>query len=87
MSVSDISRFYPHQPNLRLVEKLIAEAGLPGDRTAINVDRYGNTSNASVLIGLAEDIRSGVVELGSGEPVVLASIGANFQNGAHVVRL
>jgi len=40
-----------------------------------------------VLILLAEDVRKGVVSLGSGEPVTLAAIGANLQNGAHVIRL
>jgi len=87
MSVSDISRFYPHQSNRRLIEQLIDRAGLAEDRTAIHVDRYGNTSGASVLILLAEDVRKGVVSLGSGEPVTLAAIGANLQNGAHVIRL
>lgn len=87
LTLPEISRFYLHQPNLRLVEKLIAEAGIPADRTAINVDRYGNTSHAGVVIALAEDIRAGVVEFGSGTPILMASIGANFQNGAHVIRL
>ncbi|MEV4126251.1 3-oxoacyl-[acyl-carrier-protein] synthase III C-terminal domain-containing protein [Nocardia sp. NPDC049707] len=87
MDVGDIERFYPHQSNLRLIEKLMDIGGLPEDRTAINVERYGNTSGASVFILLAEDIRNQKVTLGSGDPVVIAAIGANLQYGAHVVRL
>ncbi|MET8877290.1 3-oxoacyl-ACP synthase III family protein [Nocardia sp. NPDC004604] len=87
MDIGDIARFYPHQSNLRLIEQLIDVGGLPPNRTATNVERYGNTSGASVLILLAEDIRNGVTTLGSGDPVVIAAIGANLQYGTHVIRL
>lgn len=87
MTVDDMTRVLVHQANLRLIEKLSDVANIDPERMPINVDRYGNTSAASVLILLAEDIRAGNISLGSGEPVVLATIGANFQYGAHVIRL
>ncbi|WP_406230062.1 3-oxoacyl-ACP synthase III family protein [Nocardia sp. NBC_01009] len=87
MDADDIARFYPHQSNLRLIERLMDAANMREDRTATNVERYGNTAGASVLILLAEDVRAGTVTLGGGEPVVVAAIGANLQYGAHVIRL
>lgn len=83
----DVARYFPHQSNLRLIEQLMLVADLPEDRTSINVDRYGNTSGASVLILLAEDVRGGIVELGSGAPIVIAAIGANLQVGAQAIAL
>ncbi|RJO78844.1 3-ketoacyl-ACP synthase [Nocardia panacis] len=85
--IDAIGRFYFHQSNLRLVDQLTEELGADPARVAINVDRYGNTSGASTLILLAEEVRSGMVALGSGVPVVLAAVGANLQYGAHVLRL
>lgn len=87
LEAADLARLYPHQANRRLIEPLREALDLPEERTAINVDRYGNTSGASVLILLAEDLRHGVVSLGSGAPVVLAAVGANLQYGAHLIRL
>ncbi|MFE2961053.1 3-oxoacyl-ACP synthase III family protein [Nocardia tengchongensis] len=87
MGTGDIAKFYLHQSNRRLIEQLADDLGAEGARVPINVDRYGNTSGASVLILLAEEVRAGAVALGSGEPVVIAAVGANLQYGAHVVRL
>ncbi|MGW4241395.1 3-oxoacyl-ACP synthase III family protein [Nocardia sp. NPDC004722] len=87
LQTNDISRFYLHQSNRRLVEQLTADLGATASRAPVNVDHYGNTSGASVLILLAEEVRAGTVALGSGDPVVLAAIGANLQYGAHIIRL
>ncbi|WP_280273147.1 3-oxoacyl-ACP synthase III family protein [Nocardia wallacei] len=87
VSLDDMTRIFVHQANLRLIEKLAAATGIESERMPTNVDRYGNTSAASVLILLAEEVRAGRVVLGSGDPVVIATIGANFQYGAHVIRL
>ncbi|WP_406229738.1 3-oxoacyl-ACP synthase III family protein [Nocardia sp. NBC_01009] len=86
-NVGDLQRLYPHQSNRRLIEQLIGALGIAENRTSINVDRYGNTSGASVLILLAEDLRNGVIGLGSGDPIVIAAVGANMQYGAHFIRL
>jgi 3-oxoacyl-[acyl-carrier-protein] synthase III len=45
-----VKRYYFHQPNKRLLEHFIQVSGLPAERVAINVDRYGNTSAAGMLI-------------------------------------
>ena len=82
-----VKRYYFHQPNRRLMDRFISEAGLPADRVACNVDRYGNTSAAGMLILLAEDLEAGVVTLGSGDLVLIAAVGANVHYGAQLIRL
>ena len=84
---NDVKRYYFHQPNKRLLDRFVAETGLPADRVACNVDRYGNTSAAGMLVMLAEDLEAGVVELGSGDLVMIAAVGANVHYGAQLVRL
>lgn len=84
---ADIDRFYLHQANKRLVEMFAQAAGLPEDKVALHMDRYGNTSAAGTLILFAEDIENGVVQFGSGQTVLFAAIGAGVHYGAHIVRL
>lgn len=82
-----VARYYFHQPNKRLLDHFVADMGLPADRVACNVDRYGNTSAAGMLVLLAEDLESGAVTLGSGDLVMIAAVGANVHYGAQLVRL
>ncbi|HYO59480.1 3-oxoacyl-ACP synthase III family protein [Archangium sp.] len=84
---SGVKRYYFHQPNKRLMEHFIGMAGVPHERVAINVDRYGNTSAAGKLILLAEDLEAGRVRLGSGDLVLVAAVGANVHYGAQLIRL
>jgi 3-oxoacyl-[acyl-carrier-protein] synthase III len=83
----EVKRYYFHQPNRRLMESFMASAGLPADRVAMNVHRYGNTSAAGMLILLAEDLEAGRVRLGSGDLVLVAAVGASVHYGAQLVRL
>jgi len=82
-----VRRYYFHQPNKRLMDHYVRGAGLPADRVACNVDRYGNTSAAGMLILLAEDLEAGVVKLGGGDLVLIAAVGANVHYGAQLIRL
>jgi 3-oxoacyl-[acyl-carrier-protein] synthase III len=84
---SEVQRYYFHQPNRRLMESFVQGAGLPAERVAMNVHRYGNTSAAGMLILLAEDLESGRVRLGSGDLVLVAAVGASVHYGAQLVRL
>lgn len=83
----EVKRYYFHQPNKRLLDHFVSDVGLPADRVACNVDRYGNTSAAGMLVLLAEDLEAGAVSLGSGDLVMIAAVGANVQYGAQLVRL
>ena len=84
---AEVKRYYFHQPNKRLMDRFVDHAGLPPERVACHVERYGNTSAAGMLILLAEDLELGTVRLGSGDLVVLAAVGANVHYGAQLIRL
>jgi 3-oxoacyl-[acyl-carrier-protein] synthase III len=87
LGLGDIERFYLHQANKRVLEAFIKEAGIPPERVAMHMERYGNIVTAGTLVLLAEDLREGVVKLGSGAPILMAAIGAGAQYAAHVIRL
>ena len=59
MTVADVDLFVPHQANLRIIEHAARRLGIPADKVVSNVDRYGNTSAASIPICLDEAYRSG----------------------------
>jgi 3-oxoacyl-[acyl-carrier-protein] synthase III len=82
-----VTRWYFHQPNKRLMDSFVEREALPKDRVACHVDRHGNTSAAGMLILLADDLEKGLVEMGRGDLVLLAAIGANVNYGAQLVRL
>ena len=77
---SDIDLFIPHQANIRIIEAVAKGLDLPMDRMFVNLDKYGNTSAASVPIALAEAVDSGRVQVG--DHVVLVAFGAGFTSGA-----
>jgi 3-oxoacyl-[acyl-carrier-protein] synthase III len=83
----EVKRWYFHQPNKRLMDSFVEREALPRERVACHVERHGNTSAAGMLILLAEDLRDGAVEMGRGDLVLLAAIGANVNYGAQLVRL
>jgi 3-oxoacyl-[acyl-carrier-protein] synthase-3 len=77
---SDIDLFIPHQANIRIVEAVAKGLNLPMDKMFINLDKYGNTSAASVPIALAEAVNEGRVKVG--DNVVIVAFGAGFTSGA-----
>ena len=81
---ADIGLFIPHQANIRIVEAVAKGLGLPMERMYVNLDRYGNTSAASVPIALAEAVNEGRVAVG--DNVVLVAFGAGFTSGAVTVQ-
>ena len=73
-----------HQANRRILEAVAARLGLPVAKMFSNIDRYGNTSSASIPIALAEAQETGA--LADGDLVVLTAFGAGFVWGAGLVR-
>jgi 3-oxoacyl-[acyl-carrier-protein] synthase-3 len=80
---SDIDLFIPHQANIRIIEAVAKGLGLPMDRMYVNLDRYGNTSAASVPMALAEAVNEGRVAVG--DRIVIVAFGAGFTSGAVVI--
>ncbi|MFI5228054.1 MAG: 3-oxoacyl-[acyl-carrier-protein] synthase III C-terminal domain-containing protein, partial [Gemmatimonadales bacterium] len=85
LTAADLDLMIPHQANVRIIEATAKHANIPMSKVYVNVDRYGNTSAASVPIALAEAIERGVV--GEGATVLLVAFGAGFTWGSMVVRL
>jgi 3-oxoacyl-[acyl-carrier-protein] synthase-3 len=77
---ADIDLFIPHQANIRIIEAVAKGLDLPMDKMYVNLDRYGNTSAASVPIALAEAVNEGRVQVG--DDIVLVAFGAGFTSGA-----
>lgn len=76
----DIDLFVPHQANIRIIEAVAKGLDLPMDKMFINLDKYGNTSAASVPIALAEAVNEGRVQVG--DNVTIVAFGAGFTSGA-----
>ena len=79
-SPEEVDLFIPHQANIRIIEAVAKGLGLPMEKMFVNVDRYGNTSAASVPLALAEAVDSGRVKVG--DRIVLVAFGAGFTSGA-----
>ena len=81
---SDIDLFIPHQANIRIIEAVAKGLNLPMDRMFVNLDKYGNTSAASVPIALAEAVNEGRVKVG--DNIVIVAFGAGFTSGAVTIK-
>jgi 3-oxoacyl-[acyl-carrier-protein] synthase III len=64
LSLDDVDVYVPHQANVRIIDHALAKLGIPKEKTIVNVDRYGNTSSASIPVALAEAISTGLVHQG-----------------------
>jgi hypothetical protein len=80
LTPSDIDLFIPHQANIRIIEAVAKGLDLPMERMFVNLDKYGNTSAASVPIALAEAVNEGRVAVG--DRIVIVAFGAGFTSGA-----
>ena len=84
LTPDDIALFIPHQANIRIIEAVAKGLDLPMDRMMVNVDKYGNTSAASVPIALAEAANSGRIAVG--DAICMVAFGAGFTSGAATIR-
>jgi 3-oxoacyl-[acyl-carrier-protein] synthase-3 len=84
LAADDVDLFVPHQANVRIIDSAAGKLGLPPERTFVNIDRYGNTSAASVPIALAEAAEAG--RLHPGDLVLLTGFGAGMSWASALVR-
>ena len=84
LSATDIDVLIPHQANIRIIEATAKHANIPMEKVFVNVDRFGNTSAASIPIALSEAQEQGVIKDGS--TVMFVAFGAGFTWGSMVVR-
>ena len=81
----DIKCFICHQANINIIARIAAILGVPAGRFYVNLDRYGNTASASVLIALDEAREEGII--GEGDLVVTAAFGGGLSWGANLIRI
>jgi 3-oxoacyl-[acyl-carrier-protein] synthase-3 len=84
LKASDMDLIVAHQANLRILEGVAQRLGVTMERFYINIDRYGNTSSASVPIALDEAVRDGRIR--RGDRLLFCALGAGLAWGAAVVR-
>jgi len=83
--VAEIALIVPHQSNLRIIESACQRAGVPLERVVVNIDRYGNTSAASVGLALHEARTQGRIR--PGDLVMLVAFGAGLTWGSALWRM
>jgi len=80
----DVALIIPHQMNLRIMESVMKRLELPMEKMYVNIDRYGNTSSASIAIALDEALRGGTIK--PGDLVVLVAFGAGLTWAINLIR-
>ena len=81
---ADIDLLIPHQANIRIIEATAKHSNISMDKVYVNVDRYGNTSSASIPIAMDEAVESGIIKEGS--TVMLVAFGAGFTWASMIIR-
>jgi len=76
LSAKDVALLIPHQANIRIIEATAKRLEIPMERVYVNLDKYGNTSAASIPIALAEALQEGRIK--KGDYVLMVAFGAGF---------
>ncbi len=84
ITADQIDLLVPHQANIRIIEATAKHAGIPMDKVMVNVDRFGNTSAATIPLALDQGVAEGRIKPGS--LLLLVTFGAGFTWGSVVVR-
>jgi 3-oxoacyl-[acyl-carrier-protein] synthase-3 len=80
LEIDDVDMIVPHQANLRIIKSAARGLGLEMDRFYVNIDKYGNTSTASIPLALAEAVEEG--QINANDRIVLVGFGAGLTWGA-----
>jgi len=84
VTADDVALFVPHQANIRIIDMAASKLGIPPERTFANIDRYGNTSAASIPIALAEAAETGRMQ--PGDLVLMTGFGAGMSWASALMR-
>lgn len=84
LTASDVDVLIPHQANIRIIQSAAKRLKMPADKVIINVDRYGNTSAASIPIALEEAVKTNKVK--KGDIIVLVGFGAGLTWASCVIK-
>ncbi len=84
LTVDDVDLYIPHQANIRIIKAVASRLGLPIEKVVLNMDRYGNTSAASIPLALDEAVRAGLVK--QGDVILMEAFGAGLTWASAVIR-
>jgi 3-oxoacyl-[acyl-carrier-protein] synthase III len=84
LSISDIDFMIPHQPSIKILQKTAEIIGLPWEKVMTNMDKYANTSGATIPILLDEVNRAGILKRGNN--VLFAAVGSGWTYGASILK-
>ena len=84
LKISDIDVFIPHQANLRIIDAISKRLDFPKEKIFVNVDKYGNTSAASIPLALDEAVRTSFIK--KGNLILIVTFGAGFAWGSALVK-
>ncbi len=84
LSAAEVTYLVPHQANLRIIQSAAKRLGLAMDKVVVNVDKYGNTSAASIPIALDEGVKSGRIK--NGDVIALVGFGGGLTWGAGIIK-
>ena len=85
LSADDVKWVVPHQANLRIIAQVAMRLDIPLERFVLNIERYGNTSSASIPIALDEAVRDGRIK--RGDTVLMCALGAGISWGSALIRV
>ena len=85
LSMDELDWLIPHQANIRIIDFLARRLKLPMEKVVVTIDKYGNTSAASIPISLDEAVRDGRIK--SGQNVLMVAFGAGFTWGSAMVTM
>lgn len=84
LTAKDVTCLVPHQANMRIIQSAAKRLGLPMDKVIVNLDKYGNTSAASIPLALDEGIKSGRIK--NGDVIALVGFGGGLTWGATIIK-
>jgi len=84
MGVEDVDWIIPHQANLRIIEGLADKLHVPMSKVIVNIEKYGNTSSATIPLAMDEAIRANKIR--RGDIILLTSFGAGLTWGSLLAR-
>ncbi|MCX5726959.1 MAG: ketoacyl-ACP synthase III [Candidatus Saganbacteria bacterium] len=84
LDISEIDLLIPHQANIRIIDHAVKRLNLPKEKVYVNLQKYGNTSAASIPIALDEALKEGRIK--KGDIVALSGFGAGLTSGANIIK-
>lgn len=84
LTTADIDYLVPHQANIRIIQSAAKRVGMPMDKVVVNVDKYGNTSAASIPIALDEAVKDGKIK--KGDIIAMVGFGGGLTWAASIVK-